>query len=167
MNGEATIREFRMSLVEKQLAVSIFYSTSNAVFKKSEKEILGHMTSGNQQFLQIAIFSPDRCIRDFLEEILAFQGYQCTKTGDFHAIVDDLTPSANHVVFLDGWYLVGPESEGVLSRVQLLSQAGVYVLVLADRQRDTDLMAIQNTYRWQILWKSLDYRQVGQVMAQM
>ena len=91
----------------KTIGSLVFCSTSNAVSKKSEKEILGYMTSGNQQLLQIAIFSPDRFTRDFLKEILAFQGYQCTKTGDFQDIVNDLTLSVNHVVFLDGWYLVG------------------------------------------------------------
>ena len=150
MNSEAAIGEFRMPLVEKQLAVSMFCSTSNAVSEKSEKKILGYITSGNQEFLQIAIFSPDRCIRDFLKEILVFQGYQCMKTGDFQNMVHDVTPSVNRVVFLDGWYLMRPESEGVLRRVQLLTQVGVHVLVLADRRRDTDLMAIQNTCRWQI-----------------
>ena len=167
MNSEAAIGEFRMPQDEKQSAVPMLGSTSNAVSEKLEKAILGYMTSGNQQFLQIAIFSPDRCIRDFLKEILAFQGYQCTKTGDFQNIVHDVTPSVNRIVFLEGWYLMSPESEGVLRRVQLLTQVGVHVLVLANRQQETDLVALQNTYRWQILWKPLDYRQVGQVMAQM
>jgi hypothetical protein len=169
MNSEAAIGEFCMPLVEKQLAVSMLRSTSNAVSEKVENEILGYMTSKNQQFLQIAIFSPDWVVRDFLHGILVFQGYHCTKIGEFQDIVHDLPAFVNHVVFLDGWYLVGPELEGVLSRAQLLSQAGVRVFVLADRDRqwDPDLATMQNSYGWGILWKPLDYRQVGQVMAQM
>ncbi len=156
-----------MLLIEKQLAVSMLCSMSNAVSEKLDKELLRYMISGNQQHLHIEIFSPDQLIRDFLREILDFQGYHCTTIGDLQDIVDNVTPSVKHVVFLDGLYLVGPESESALNRMQLLSQAGVHLFVMADRRWDIDLVAIESTCRLQMLWKPLDYRQVGKMMAQM
>ena len=56
---------------------SMLCSSHDEEFNKRETEFLGYQATGNQKTLKVGIFSPDRFIRDFLQGILTFQGYQC------------------------------------------------------------------------------------------
>ncbi len=161
-----TVEDMSMPLMKKWFQPAGFSSSENEISTEWEKEILGYNPSENQQVLKVSIFSPDRCVREFLQGILAFQGYQQIHATDLQGSCFDLTSHSDQVVILDGAYLMGIESEGIGGQVQRLVQEGVHLLVLADRQLKSDFTAIQRTKGCQVLWKPLDYRQVGQVMAQ-
>ncbi len=154
-----------MQLLRKDLQSSRCCSVDNEKFKKIGEEILGKEITNNQQLLKFSIFSPDRFVRDFLKGMLVFQGYTCVDVADLQGLAWDLSLHQEQVVFLDGLYLVGSEAENIRSYVQQFTQAGGQVVVLANRPGDAALMAIQNTGGCQVMWKPLDYRQVGQVMV--
>lgn len=136
-------------------------------FEKQETEILGYKTTGHQKILKVAIFSPDRFVKDFLQGILAFQGYQCIDANNGLDVFWNMTVHPHQVVFLDGLYLLGDESEEVCHRVQECIQAGMNVMVLAGLRWNADFSQSWKVDGCRVLWKPLDYRQIGQVMAQM
>ncbi len=143
-----------------------FSLSGNETSTEWGKAILGYKPSESQQVLKVSIFSADRYVREFLHGILAFQGYRHIDARDLQGSCFDLTSDSNQVVIVDGVYLMGVESEGIGDQIQRLIQEGAHLLVLADGQLKSDFIAIQRTRGCQILWKPLDYRQVGQVMAQ-
>mgnify|MGYP000642752298 FL=1 len=167
MNSNTVIGASPMQPVRKDSQSSNLFPKKIDNCKELGDGILRQETSGNQQLLKVSIFSPDRFIRDFLKGILTFQGYRCANVDDIQGIVWDFSVHEEQVVFLDGRYFEGSEAEHVRRSVQQFTQAGGHVMILASRHEDAALMAIQNTGGCQILWKPLDYRQVGQVMAHM
>jgi hypothetical protein len=122
--------------------------------------------TGLQKIRPVTIFSPDRFVRDFLQGMLVFQGYQCIGTHDGEETFWNMTIHRDQVVFWDGLYLLGNESETARHRVQKFVQAGMSVMMLADRRWGADFARIWAGGEGRILWKLLDYRQVRQVMAQ-
>ncbi|MDH5562435.1 MAG: hypothetical protein OEY91_02275 [Nitrospirota bacterium] len=133
---------------------------------KSERRILAYKTSKSRQFLTVLILSPNPLLRTFLHEILAFHGYQSEDVRGHHDVFGEIIPQAGQMVFLDGVYLLGLESDEISDRVQKFIQSGVCVVVLADRRWDADFIRTLNSGGYQVLWKPLDYRQISQVMAQ-
>jgi hypothetical protein len=166
MNIENAVEIFRMRENRKH-QTSMLCSSHDEEFKKRETEFLGYQATGNQKTLKVGIFSPDRFIRDFLQGILTFQGYQCIDAQEGQDVFWNMTPHPGQVVFLDGLYLLGHESEAARHRVQEFAQAGMKVMVLVDRRWDADLAPKWKVAGCRIVWKPLDYWQVGQVMAQM
>lgn len=160
------VEDIGMPTLKKWFQSEGFSSSENETSTEWGKAILGYNPSENQQVLKILIFSPDRYVREFLQGILAFQGYRHIDARDLQGSCFDLTPDSDQVVIVDGVYLMGVESEGIGDQVQRLVQEGVHLMVLADRQLKSDFTAIQSTRGCQVLCKPLDYRQVGQVMAQ-
>ncbi len=135
-------------------------------FSVIENENLVYRSTGNQQLVKISIVSPDPMIRTFLHGILAFQGYQCEVNMGLHEFLSEMVPSPGKIVFLDGAYVTGIESDAVRHQVQKLVEASVEFVVLTEQRLDTDLTRVLNPRRFQIVWKPLDYRQIGQAMAQ-
>jgi len=118
--------------------------------------------------MTVLILSPNPLIRTFLQEILAFQGYQSEDATGPDEVFGKSIPPSGQVVFLDGVYLLGFESDEVSHRVQEFIQSAECVVLLADRRWNDDLRTrMMSVEGYQILWKPLDYRQVGQVMAQL
>ena len=155
-----------MQSVKKHVQASTRFTFEREGTGKFGQEILENKTSGKVQNHTISIFSPDRFIQDFLHGILIFQGHKSVEVKEIQEIFWELSFDTEQLVFLDGAYLVGPEAKSIRYRIQQFAQAGVKILVLADRRQAIDLTGIHNTKRCQILWKPLDYRQVGQAIAQ-
>ena len=160
------VEDMGMTPMKKRFHPDEFSSTRDEISTEWRKGIIGYDPLGSQQVLKVSIFSPDRYVREFLQGILAFQGYQHIHATDLQGSCFGLTTYSDQVVIFDGMYLTGVESEGIGDQIQLLVQQGVHFLVLADRQLKSDFIATQMTRGCQILWKPLDYRQVGQLMAQ-
>ena len=153
--------------VEKQMRTDNSRSSNLENSEELEKHIFGSKALRNQSPRQIWIVSPDWLIQDFLYGILTFQGQSHIKVRELQEIFCDRLMQSDDIMFLDGVYLMGPESERVRGRVQVLTQAGVHVLVLVERLREADVEVIWDAQGYQLLRKPLDYRKVGQVIAQM
>ncbi len=125
-----------------------------------------YQSTGNRQFVTISIVSPDPMIRTFLHGILSFQGYQCEVNMELQEWLSKKFPSPREIVFLDEAYVMGIELDTVRYRLQELVQAGGKSLLLTDRRLEADLARILNPGKFLMVWKPLDYRQIGQAMAQ-
>jgi len=156
-----------MNLIRKH-QTGMLSPTGDEGLKKQVTEIFRMTTAGDQKLLKVSIFSPDRFIRDFLQGILAYQGYKCIGAAELQDNILDLPFPGDQVVFLDGAYWsAGHDPEHLRNWVNLCAQAGIPLVVLANRKGESDFRAIQKINGCQVLWKPLDYRQVGQVMAQL
>ena len=167
MNLIHAVEKFSMRQ-SKKTQISTLGIIDSEDFGKLEKKILGCKTSRSQKLITVLILSPNPLIRTFLQEILAFQGYQSEDATELDEVFGKSIPPSGQVVFLDGVYLLGFESDEVSHRVQEFIQSGERVVLLADRRWNDDLRTrMRSVEGYQILWKPLDYRQVGQVMAQL
>lgn len=131
---------------------------------KSENAV--YQSTGNQEFVTISIVSPDPMIRTFLHGILSFQGYQCEVNLELQEFLSEKFPFPKEIVFLDEAYVMGIELDAVRYRLQELVQAGGKLVVLTGRWLEADLARVLNPGKFQMVWKPLDYRQIGQAMAQ-
>ena len=114
------------------------------------------------------IFSGDHMINAFLQEVLAFQGYECVVETELDdGCFFERNFSKKQLVFIDETCFVGRHSQRVHAQVELFARQGIRVVLLAEPQGGTDLNSIETIGAWQILWKPLDYRQVGQALAQL
>ena len=125
-----------------------------------------YQSTGNKQLVTISIVSPDPMIRTFLHGILSFQGYQCEVNMELQEWLSKKLSSPREIVFLDEAYVLGMELDAVRYRLQELVQAGGKFLVLTDRWLEADLERVLNPGKFLMVWKPLDYRQIGQAMAQ-
>lgn len=133
-------------------------------FLRGEQEKV-HSQGDNQQ--SIVILSPHQMVRTFLKGMLLFQGYQSNTETTLDTLLSENMLRSGQIVFLDGVYLTGSESERVCQRVEDLQHAGVCFVVVAEERLEQRLSKILEPHRIPILWNPLDYRQVGDVMAQM
>ena len=166
MNSESAIGVYLMGQDRKKLPSVTPSPPGDEDFEKRETGHLGYKATGHQQVLKVAIFSPDRFVRDFLQGILTFQGYLCIDAHDGQDVFWNMALHSHQVVFLDGLYLLAEESEAVCHRAREFIQAGMNVMVLADRRWNAGFAQSWKVDGCMILWKPLDYRQIGQVMAQ-
>ncbi len=124
------------------------------------------VTLTSQNCREVCILSPDPLVRGFLRGILRFQGFQSKDVSDCQDVFWNEIPSSKQVVFIDGSYLGDSESDHIRLRVQEFVQRGVYFVVLADQKWSMNFAQFFNNGAYQILWKPLDYRKIGQAMAQ-
>ena len=162
MNRKLTSEVYPMGQDRKQWPAPNASLSGGEDFGKRRLEIL----EGREKIHQVAIFSPDRFVRDFLKGILVFQGYQCIGASDDQDLFWNMNLHQNQVVFLDGLYLLGGDAEAARYRTQDYIQAGMKVMVLVDRRWDSEMTRAWEMEGCQIVWKPLDYRQLGVVMAQ-
>ncbi len=115
---------------------------------------------------EVSVLSPDPLVRIFLQGILKFQGFQCKDIACYQDLFLNEESFVGQVVFIEGSYLVGSQADFIQPRVEELVQKGVYFLILVEQSSDIDFSEFFNHGAYQILRKPLDYRKVGQAMAQ-
>ena len=144
--------------------------TSDSVdSEKSEKTIRVCKSTmlRSRQILRVSIFSPNSLLCEFFKGIFTFQGYQDVDAGCLPENFLNMIPQQGHVVFLDGWYLAGFESDEIQYRAQEFMKVGVRIVVLADLRCEEDRTTqILSASGYLVLLKPLDYQQVVEVMAQ-
>jgi len=148
---------------EHQTIVLCLPTPGNA--EKLERKVIERGPVRIKKNREALIISPDPLIRAFLSEILTFQGYESSLPTSLHECLLEMIPSEGQMVFLDAAYLMGMELEANRHWGQELVQAGVKLVMVAEQQLGADLTSVLNIQGAQILWKPLDFRQVGEVMA--
>ncbi len=164
---------YEQSLQDCGISMRLTREDQSTVFCPSPQEAMGSLgrkaMCGQkvriQNNRQTVILSQDPLIRLFLWEILRFQGYESERLTGLHEFFSERLPYPGQLVFLDGAYLRGMEFNANRHWVQEFVQAGIKLVVLADKPLGPDLTKVLKSQETQILWKPLDYRQVGAVMA--
>ncbi len=165
-------KNFHWGLSMKQTQKT--FPNVNGTLSSMEDEEFEYFVSGfgeehgvtSQNFGEVAILSPDPLVRTFLQGILRFQGFQSRDlSGCLDALWKD-SLSAGQVVFLDSAYLENSEDDHVRQRLQEFAQNGVYFVVLADQNWNENADQFFQSGGCQVLRKPLDYRKIGQAMAQ-
>ena len=131
----------------------------------AEKAITGVRIGTPQPNVEVSILSPDPLIQTFLEGILAFQGFKPENFLYHRESWWKETSRLGQVVFLDGAYFMSAESDAIERCLQDFIERGSYFIVLAERGSACGFAEKFRGCGHQMLWKPLDYRQIGQVIA--